>query len=122
MIKIILVGVWVCAVTLGTVYFSVQHASAPTTPDDGKPHVAAEHVPGELVTVPMIGRRYDQGLLHQQALLQCRQGEAEGNQDAAEGNADKARSSTFFVGAKMIDIPNTRNFELATFKAAIKDG
>ncbi|SIQ55047.1 hypothetical protein SAMN05880582_102108 [Rhizobium sp. RU20A] len=121
MIKIILVGVWVCAVTLGTVYFSVQYASAPTTPDDGKPQVAAEHVPGELVTIPMIADGAIKGYFINRLSF----------------NADKEKlkeiktplketlTSTLFdilVGSKMIDIPNTRNFELATFKAAIKDG
>ncbi len=121
MIKIILVGVWVCAVTLGTVYFSVQYASAPTTPDDGKPKVAAEYLPGELVTVPMIADGAIKGYFINKLSF----------------NADKEKlkliqtplketlTSTLFdilVGAKMIDIPNMRNFELAAFKTAIKDG
>ncbi|WP_377294036.1 hypothetical protein [Rhizobium sp. SG2393] len=121
MIKIILVGVWVCAVTLGTVYFSVQYASAPTTPDDGKPKVEAEYVPGELITIPMIADGAIKGYFINKLSF----------------NADKEKlkeiktplketlTSTLYdilVGAKMIDIPNTRNFELATFKSAIKDG
>lgn len=35
MLKLLLTGVWVCAVTLGAVYFSVQMATAPAPDEAG---------------------------------------------------------------------------------------
>ncbi len=47
MLKLVLTGVWVCAVTLGSVYFSMQHASAPVVSDaEADRRASQEYVPG----------------------------------------------------------------------------
>ena len=54
MIKLVLTGLWVCAVTLASVYFSVQTATAPAiSPDDAK-KAQQELVKGESINVPVI--------------------------------------------------------------------
>ena len=55
MLKLVLTGVWVCAVTLGSVYFSMQHASAPVVSDaEADRRASQEYVPGEMITIPSI--------------------------------------------------------------------
>ncbi len=34
MVKLVLTGIWVCAITLASVYFSVKMATAPAPPAD----------------------------------------------------------------------------------------
>lgn len=54
MIKLVITGLWVCAVTLASVYFSVQVATAPAiSPDDAK-KAQRELVKGESINVPVI--------------------------------------------------------------------
>ena len=54
MIKLILTGAWVCLVTLGAVYFSVQLGTAPADAPKGEEKAALELVRGEAVTIPVI--------------------------------------------------------------------
>ena len=54
MLKLLLTGVWVCAVTLGAVYFSVQLATAPAPGEAGAKKANLQLVKGESITIPVI--------------------------------------------------------------------
>ena len=55
MVKLVLTGVWVCAITLASVYFSVYLATAPAPAATDSKQSALELVKGETITVPIIG-------------------------------------------------------------------
>lgn len=61
MIKLILTGAWVCLVTLGAVYFSVQLGTAPPADPKGEEKAPLELVRGEAVTIPVIADGTVQG-------------------------------------------------------------
>ena len=55
MIKLILVGVWICVLTLGSVYFSMQMAAAPRVDEEAAARAAAlDLVRGSQATIPVI--------------------------------------------------------------------
>lgn len=55
MLKLILTGVWVAVVTLGSVYFSIQMSKAPDPADEAAKKKAIEElVRGEVTTFPVI--------------------------------------------------------------------
>jgi hypothetical protein len=52
MIKLVLTGVWVCAITLASVYLSVHMATAPAPAPDHSKQSLVELVKGESITIP----------------------------------------------------------------------
>ncbi|WP_337266121.1 hypothetical protein [Oryzifoliimicrobium ureilyticus] len=54
MIKLVLTGIWVCVITLVSVYFSVKMATAPVPDADAAKKAELAYVKGESVTVPVI--------------------------------------------------------------------
>ncbi|MBL0370705.1 hypothetical protein JJB09_01565 [Rhizobium sp. KVB221] len=62
MLKLILTGVWVAVVTLGSVYFSIEMSKAPDPADEeAKKKAVQELVRGEVVTFPVIGDGHVEG-------------------------------------------------------------
>lgn len=55
MLKIILTGIWICAVTLGAVYYSVQMAMPPEPGNEEANRAASlEYIRGENLSIPVI--------------------------------------------------------------------
>jgi hypothetical protein len=121
MLKLVLTGVWVCAVTLGSVYFSMQHASAPAISDaEADRRASEEYVPGEIITVPAIKDGAVQGyFLAKLSFSATREGIAKLHAPLRQLVTDELYD--MLVGSKYIDIADTP-FDLPGFKGAVKDG
>ena len=119
MIKLVVTGLWVCVVTLASVYFSVQMATAPaTSPDDAK-KAQREFVKGESINVPIIGNDQVSGYFITRVSFMMNKGKANDLQmPLTELTTDELY--TLLVGDKMIDIGHTESFDVAAFRASVK--
>jgi len=122
MLKLLLAGVWVCAVTLGSVYFSMQYASAPAISDaEAERRASEEYVPGEIITVPVIEDGAVKGyFLAKLSFSAKRAGVAKLH--APLRQLVTSELYDMLVGSKFIDVADTGSFALADFKLAVKDG
>ncbi|MGZ2439662.1 hypothetical protein [Sinorhizobium medicae] len=122
MLKLVLTGVWVCVVTLGSVYFSMQHASAPVLSDaEADRRASQEYVPGEMITVPSIRDGAVQGyFLAKLSFSASREGIAGLQAPLRQLVTDELYD--MLVGSKFIDVANTAAFDLPSFKLAVREG
>jgi hypothetical protein len=121
MIKLVLTGVWVCAITLASVYFSVHMATAPApAPDDSK-QGQLELVKGETITVPIIGNGAVTGYFLGKVSFMM-------NKDVVKNVAlpltevTTDELFTLLIGNKMVDIGNLKSFDPQAFRDMIKKG
>ncbi|MCA1403784.1 hypothetical protein I6F26_04100 [Ensifer sp. IC3342] len=122
MLKLVLTGVWVCAVTLGSVYFSMQYASAPVVSEaDADRRASEDYVPGEIITVPVIKEGAVQGyFLAKLSFSATKEGIAKLHAPLRQVVTDELYD--MLVGSKFVDLADTGSFDLPTFKVAVKDG
>ncbi len=122
MLKLLFTGVWVCAVTLGSVYFSMQYASAPVLSDaEAERRASEEYVPGEIITVPVIKDGAVQGyFLAKLSFSAKREGIAKLHAPLRQLVTDELYD--LLVGSKFIDVADTGSFDLPDFKLKVKDG
>lgn len=122
MLKLVLTGIWVCAVTLGSVYFSMQSASAPAVPDGEAARRASEqYVPGEMITIPVIKEGAVQGyFLTKLSFSATKQGINDLPAPLRQMVTDELYD--LLVGSKLIDVADTGTFDLPTFKTTVKEG
>lgn len=122
MLKLVLTGVWICAISLGSVYFSIQHASAPVETDaEAQRRAAREYVQGEPVTVPVITDGAVQGYFLTKLSFSVDKAKVK----QIEVPMKEAVTNALFdilVGQKLINIADTSNFDLAHFKTVIREG
>ncbi len=120
MIKIVLTGVWVCAVTLAAVYFSIHLALAPASAPTETAARDTQLVKGETVTIPMIENGGVRGYFLGRVSLLADKAKAS---NPAVPLKDILRDELFtlLVGDKMVDLAHTANFSLDTFRSRIKD-
>ncbi|MBD9649074.1 hypothetical protein JVX98_18905 [Ensifer sp. PDNC004] len=122
MLKLVFTGIWVCAVTLGSVYFSMQSASAPVVADGEAARRAAEqYVPGEMITIPVIRDGSVQGYFLTKLSFSATK-EGINNLRAPLRQMVTDELYDLLVGSKFIDIADTGTFDLPTFKTTVKDG
>lgn len=122
MLKLVFIGIWVCAVTLGSVYFSMQSASAPVVADGEAARRAAEqYVPGEMITIPVIRDGSVQGYFLTKLSFSATK-EGINNLRAPLRQMVTDELYDLLVGSKFIDIADTGTFDLPTFKTTVKDG
>jgi len=120
MIKILLSGVWVCAVTLGAVYFSVHMALAPAVDEDAAKKAGLELTRGETITVPVLAEGKVAGYFLGRISFMMDKEKIKGlTLPLTEYMTDEL--FTLLVGNKMVDIANTDSFDLEAFRAHIKD-
>ncbi|MEZ2222473.1 hypothetical protein [Rhizobium sp. RCC_161_2] len=119
MIKLVLTGLWVCVVTLASVYFSVQTATAPaTSPDDAK-KAQQEFVKGEAINVPVISNGQVTGYFLTRISFMMDKGKASTLQPPlAALTTDELYS--LLVGNKAIDVAHVETFNVAAFRDEIK--
>lgn len=122
MLKLVFTGIWVCAVTLGAVYFSMQYASAPVISEaEAARRASEEYVPGEIITVPVIKDGAVQGyFLAKLSFSATREGIADLHAPLRQLVTDELYD--MLLGSKLIDVADTRSFDLPSFKGAVKDG
>ncbi|PST26146.1 hypothetical protein C7U60_03670 [Mesorhizobium plurifarium] len=122
MLKLVLTGVWVCVVTLGSVYFSMQYASAPVVSDaEADRRASQEYVPGEMITIPSIKDGAVQGyFLAKLSFSASREGIAKLHAPLRQLVTDELYD--MLVGSRFIDVADMAAFDLPGFKVAVKDG
>jgi flagellar basal body-associated protein FliL len=122
MLKLLLTGLWVCIVTLGAVYFSVQMSAAPAPVDEeAKKKELLEVVRGEAITVPMIANGNVQGyFIGRISFMMDKEKSKEIKLPITELMTDQL--FTLLVGNKMVDLSKPGAFDLDKFKSTIKDG
>ena len=121
MLKLLLTGLWVCLVTLGAVYFSVQMAAPPPPVDEeAARNETLQLVRGESLTIPVISNGMITGyFLGRVWFMMDKQKIVGAEQPMTEYTTDQL--FTLLVGEKMIDLGNPGAFDLETFRTRIKD-
>ncbi|MCF3639547.1 hypothetical protein LXM94_06150 [Rhizobium sp. TRM95111] len=122
MIKLIATGVWVCIVTLASVYFSLQMAAAPKIDQEAADRQAAlEVVNGNVSTIPVIADGEVKGhFLARLTYVANRELAAKQAVPVAQMITDQLYS--VLIGKKMIDVDNLQSFDLDLFRKTVKDG
>ena len=122
MLKLVFTGVWVAAVTLGSVYFSMERASAPIVSDaDAERKALQEYVPGELITVPVITDGAVQGYFLTKLSFAVDKNKIKALQVPLKESVTSALYD-ILVGERLINVADTSSFDIAHFKTAVKDG
>jgi hypothetical protein len=120
MLKLIITGVWVAIVTLGSVYFSIQMSKAPDpAEDEAKKKAVQELVRGETITYPVIASGKVEGyFLAKASYITDKTKLEEIKLPIPELMTDELY--TALVGDKIIRIGENRNFDLKGFKERVK--
>lgn len=121
MIKLIISGIWICLLSLGSVYVSMQ---MPPKKAEGKapaPFLGGlDYVRGDVVSIPVISN----GVVHGYFLTRLVY-TADPKELAAlsvpPNDLITDELYTFLVGNKVIDFPKMDNFDLDAFRKGIKD-
>ncbi|OCJ17705.1 hypothetical protein A6U87_01845 [Rhizobium sp. AC44/96] len=119
MIKLVLTGVWVCAVTLASVYFSVHLATAPAPAPDESKQSQLELVKGESITVPIVHDGAVSGyFLGKVSFMINKDLVKNASLPLTEMTTDEL--FTLLVGNKMVDVANMKAFDPQAFRDMIK--
>ena len=122
MIKLIGTGVWILAITLASVYFSLTMASAPKVDTAAAEREAAmEFVTGYTTTIPVIGEGGVNGYLLTKLAYKANQ-ELAAKQVVPLPQMITDELYTLLVGKKMIDVTSTDHFDLDAFRGVVKEG
>lgn len=120
MIKVVVAGIWVCIVTLGAVYFSVQLATKPPVDEAAAKKAAVELVKGESITVPLLKEGQVQGYFIGRISFMMDKEKIKGVElPMTEYMTDELFS--LLVGNPMIDIVDPKAFKLDEFKTAVRE-
>ena len=120
MLKLIMTGIWVAAVTLGSVYFSIQMSKAPDPADaDAAKKAVQQLVRGEVVTYPVIAAGRVEGyFLARASFVTDKTKLAAITLPIPALLTDELY--TELVGDKVIRVGENRNFDLKAFKERMK--
>ncbi len=120
MIKLVASGIWICALSLASVYFSMQMSAGHTNDKAPQPFFGGlDYVRGDLVSIPVISGGAVQGYFLTRLLYTV---------DPAKLSALSVPPKdlitdelyTLLVGNRVIDFPKMDNFDLDTFRGEIK--
>ncbi|WP_064709890.1 hypothetical protein [Rhizobium bangladeshense] len=121
MVKLVLTGIWVCAITLASVYFSVYLATAPAPAITDSKQSALELVKGETITVPVISDGAVTGYFLGRISFMMNKDMLKGvTLPLTEMTTDQLFS--LLVGNKMIDLTRIKSFDPKAFREQIKKG
>lgn len=120
MLKLIITGIWVAAVTLGSVYFSIQMSKAPDPAlEEANKKASQTLVRGEVVTYPVIAQGRVEGyFLARTSFVADKTKLADITLPVPEMLTDEMY--TELVGDKVIRVGDNRNFDLKAFKDRVK--
>ncbi|MET0357974.1 MAG: hypothetical protein ABW055_00925 [Pararhizobium sp.] len=122
MIKLLLTGVWVAGITLGSVYVSMRHASAPVESSEEQARLAVqEYVPGELITVPVLRNGGVQGYFLTKLSFAVDKTKLKTLPVPLKETVTNALFD-ILVGKQLINIEDSKSFDLANFKSVVKAG
>lgn len=121
MLKLLFTGLWVCAVTLGAVYFSVKASTPPSAADEEAAAKAAlVLVRGESITVPVIGEGGVNGYFISRVSFRMDK-EKMAKLEVPVNELMTDQMFTLLTGEKMIDLANVKSFDVDGFKTRIRD-
>ncbi|OWO93836.1 hypothetical protein B5E41_16535 [Rhizobium esperanzae] len=121
MVKLVLTGIWVCAITLASVYFSVYVATAPAPAATDSKQNGLELVKGETVTVPVIGDGAITGYFLGRISFMMNKDMLKGvTLPLTEMTTDELFS--LLVGNKMVDLAHIKSFDPKAFREEIRKG
>ena len=121
MIKLVISGVWICAVTLASVYFSLQMASEPDNAGDQSDFFGGlDYVRSDLMSIPAIHQGEVRGYFITRLVY------------TAEPDVLKKLSLppemlitdelfSLLVGERVIDLTRVEEFDLEAFRVVIRD-
>ncbi|WP_136659688.1 hypothetical protein [Nitratireductor sp. XY-223] len=121
MIKLVISGVWICAVTLASVYFSLQMASEPNDKGDQSDFFGGlDYVRSDLMSIPAIHQGEVRGYFITRLVY------------TAEPDVLKKLSLppemlitdelfSLLVGERVIDLTRVEEFDLEAFRVVIRD-
>lgn len=121
MLKLALTGLWICGLTLGSVYFSMKMAAGPEPVDEAAlKRASEEYIAGEMVTVPVLGGGAVQGYFLAKLSFAA---EKELLKDVKEPVKELVTDElyTLLIGNDLVDIRNTKTFDLNHFKSTVRD-
>lgn len=121
MFKLVLTGLWVCAITLGSVYLSVQMTMAPAATDGAAAKKNTQVAQGEMITVPVIAEGKVAGYFLARISYIIDKDKVT-NTDLPMTALVTDELFSLLIGNKMIDVANTASFDLNAFRSQIKDG
>lgn len=121
MLKLIITGIWVAAVTLGSVYFSIQMSMPPDpNAEEAAKKAVQELVRGEVVTYPVIAQGRVEGyFLARTSFIADKSKLGDITLPIPEMLTDEMY--TELVGDKVIRVTDNRNFDLKAFKGRVKE-
>ncbi|WP_299866126.1 hypothetical protein [uncultured Hoeflea sp.] len=121
MIKLLATGVWICAVALASVYFSVQTANKKEGADpDPAMFGGLETVRGEVTSIPVISGGAVKGYFLTRLSYTIDPSKAGALTIPVPDLVTDALYSAL-VGEQLIDFPNMTKFDLDGFKSHIRD-
>ena len=121
MIKLVLTGVWICVITLASVYFSMQMAAAPRVDEDAARAAALELIKGTQTTIPVIRDGAVKGYFLTRVSFTA-DAERVAKQVVPIADAITDELYTLLVGERMADIENLDRFDVEAFRTKIRDG
>jgi len=121
MIKLVISGVWICALSLASVYFSMQMAAGKGEDKPPAPFLGGlDYVRGDVISIPVISG----GIVHGYFLARHFY-TADPVELASLSIPPKDLITdelyTFLVGNRVIDFPKMDNFDLDAFRKGIKE-
>lgn len=121
MIKLLITGVWICAVALGSVYFSIQTANKKQNAEpDPAMFGGLETVRGEITSIPVISGGKVEGYFLTRLSYTIDPKKA-GLLTIPVPDLVTDALYTALVGEQLIDFPNMTKFNLEGFKTRIRD-
>ena len=121
MIKLVLTGVWICVITLASVYFSMQMAAAPRVDEDAARAAALELIKGTQTTIPVIRDGTVKGYFLTRVSFAA-DAERVAKQVVPIADAITDELYTLLVGERMVDIETLDRFDVEAFRTRIRDG
>lgn len=119
MIKIVLIGVWVCIISLGGVYAAVT-LSASSGVEAAKPAIPPAYVAGETLSIPVVTEGAVTGyFLTKVSILVDQEKAATTHIPITPYITDELY--TILVGNRMIDLPTAGNLDVEGLRNRIKD-
>ncbi len=119
MLKVVLAGLWVCAVSLGAVFLSVHLATAPVEDPEIARKAGLELVKGESITIPLIADGKVSGyFLGRVSFMMNKEKMAGATLPMTELMTDEM--FTLLVGNKMVDLDNMSAFDVGKFRELVK--
>jgi hypothetical protein len=122
MLKLLITGIWVCVVTLGAVYASVQmNKPAPPVDEEAVKRAAQELVRGESITIPVIADGAITGYFLNKVSFMVDKKLVQGiHMPIKELTTDAL--FTQLIGNRMVDLGKPGAFDLEKFRSSIKEG